>query len=728
MSEERTSTAPDTDATGLPLAIGMLIYAPIALLGNEIGSLFRYPDIGAAVLFVPYAALTTALVVSARRHWVWYILVGSVAHFVAHWPRWSLSWVLIADVANVARALTAALMLRWLFQGRPRLDGIPSLASFVLSAVLVAPAVGATLGATNVVLHGVSPPYWPVWRAWYMSNALTGLTILPAFVLAIEDRARLSRHRPSRRRVAESLALALALALASTVAFLPLTSGRWHLALVLYAPLPVLIWAAMRFGAAGATVALTGVTFAAIWSAGHGAGPFLASSPDENVLVLQLFVLLTAVPVLCIAAVSGARRKVVQLHNALLASLHDRVAILDARGVVLEVNESWRRFAQTPDAVSFRHVGVGDDYLRACGIAAERGDATSARVLAGVTSVLRRERTRFEMEYDDDRNGHRKRYELSVEALERSDGGAVVTRADITARRQAQIEIEEQRRELSHLARVAVLGELSGALAHELNQPLASISSNAEAGRLLLKARPVDLEEVDTIFRDIVVEDQRAAQVIRRLRALLKRGESRLQPTDTAELVNDVLDLAHAELITRRVTATAVVAPNLPLVLADRVQVQQVLLNLILNACEAMSAIPARERRVSLIVNNDARNNVQFSIRDCGTGIAPELIHRLFEPFVTTKPEGLGLGLSISRTIVAAHGGRLWAENNLNGGATVHCLLATAADGTVADLPHRGSADGAPVLTTAPASPQNGCGASVAEALGSTHAPLMAER
>src|SRR5262245_55227432 len=124
MTEDR-STAPDSDARDFPLMLGMLIYLPVSLLGNEIGSLLRYPDVGAAVVFVPYAALTAALVVSARRHWAWYILAGAVTHFVAHWPQWSLSWVLFADVANLARAVTAALLLRWLFKGPPRLDSVP---------------------------------------------------------------------------------------------------------------------------------------------------------------------------------------------------------------------------------------------------------------------------------------------------------------------------------------------------------------------------------------------------------------------------------------------------------------------------------------------------------------------------------------------------------------------------------------------------------------------------
>jgi C4-dicarboxylate-specific signal transduction histidine kinase len=281
------------------------------------------------------------------------------------------------------------------------------------------------------------------------------------------------------------------------------------------------------------------------------------------------------------------------------------------------------------------------------------------------------------MDYSLPESLHGARYAVSVELLARPDGGAVVRRADHTARHRAQIELDEQRRELSHLARVASLGQLSGALAHELNQPLASIGSNAEAARLLVKREHPDLSLLDEIMRDIVDENQRAAQVIRRLRAMLKRGETHLQPLDAGNLIREVLELAHAELITRRVTPMLVVAAGLPLVLGDRIQLQQVLLNLILNACEAMGS--TSKRKLTVTVTRTVNSTTQLSIRDNGTGISPALMGRLFEPFVTTKEEGLGLGLSISRTIVAAHGGRLWAENNPDGGATLHCVLMSAA-------------------------------------------------
>ncbi len=674
-SEARPSADP---GAGLPLASGLALFALVSLLGNELAQGLQYPELGSAVLFIPYAALTAALVYSRRADWLWYILVAVATHVMAHWRGWPISWVLLADVANVVRALVAAVLLRRVFDGPPRLQSIGDLLGFVLAAVVVAPAVGATIGAANVVLHERSATYWLPWQQWFMSNALTGLTVLPVFLGAIEMFLSWDRLRVDRRHVIEGALLGVALGASCVLAFLFPVMSRWGPAFPLYAPLPVLIWAALRFSPAAVSLSLTTVAFAAIWSADRGLGPFHASTPDDRVLLLQLFLLLTVLPILCMAVVSAGRRRALHLFRSLLASLRDQVAVLDAGGYVVHVNDSWRRFVSAAGPEEFGRVGIGEDYLSSCEAAAARGNPTAWRALAGLRSVLSREERHFEMEYEEEGDGRHLWYTLTVEALERADGGAVVMRADVSISRRAQMEAEEQRRELSHLARVAMLGELSGALAHELRQPLASILSNAEAAKLLLRREPLDAAEVGAILQDIVGEDRRAGQVIERLRALLRRGETRLQPVDSAELLHEVLELAGMELRSRRVVATVSVEPDLPTVLADRVQLQQVLLNLVLNGCDAMSSIPQTERRLLLTARRADPGEVHLSIRDAGTGIPAAMVERMFDPFVTTKPQGLGLGLSISRTIISAHGGRLWAENNEGRGATVHCLLAIA--------------------------------------------------
>jgi two-component system, LuxR family, sensor kinase FixL len=655
----------------------LLVFAALSLAGNEIGTALRYPDVGAAVLFPPYAILTAALLVVSRREWVWYILADAIAHFITHWPQWSLTWVLLAGVANAARAIAAAALLHR-FQATPnKLISIQALALFVVSAAAAAPAIGATIGAADVRLHGGAPTYWGPWKAWFVSNALTGLTMLPALGAAFAFLTGQLRAPLGGRRGLEALLLTLAVVMACGFGVIGGLAGE-RLALPVYGSPPVLLWAGLRFGTAGASAALTAFTFAAIWSVDRATGSSTPAQRDAGIFTVQLYVVLTAMPVLCLAAIAAGRRRVVELHGALLASLQDHVAILDAGGAVLEVNDSWRRFADAPHARAFHRVRPGDDFLAACRTSADRGDTIAAAILDGVSSVLRRARRRFDVEYDEARDGRFAAYAMSVEALERPDGGAVVVHADATPRRQAQIEIEEQRRELYHLARVRLLGELSGALAHELNQPLAAILSNAEAARRMLRRDPTNVAFFSDVLQDIVADDKRAAAVLQRLATLLKRGDPRPQPIASKDLLDEVLDLARTELLTRRVEASTAIDPDLPAIYCDRVQLQQVFLNLILNACEAMAVTPSADRRLVLAASAEGAEAVHFSVSDRGRGIAPEIVDRLFEPFVTTKPDGLGLGLSISRTIIASHGGRLWGENNRDGGATFHCVLPVA--------------------------------------------------
>jgi len=233
---------------------------------------------------------------------------------------------------------------------------------------------------------------------------------------------------------------------------------------------------------------------------------------------------------------------------------------------------------------------------------------------------------------------------------------------DITGRKQAEVELAQQRNELSHLSRVTTMSELSSSLAHELNQPLAIILTNSQAAQRLLAQEPPDVAETRDILADIVSEDERAGEVIRRLRALLKPGQTQRLPLSVNEIIEDVLRIARSDLIGRGVTVHTVLAESAPQVSGDRIQLQQVLLNLILNASDAMAGNPAAQRR--LAVTTAHRDGlVRISVSDNGSGLPAEP-ERIFQPFYTTKKDGLGLGLAICRSIVTAHQGRLWAEAN----------------------------------------------------------------
>jgi two-component system sensor kinase FixL len=252
---------------------------------------------------------------------------------------------------------------------------------------------------------------------------------------------------------------------------------------------------------------------------------------------------------------------------------------------------------------------------------------------------------------------------------------------DVTEQRRREQELRRQREQLTHLMRVVVLGELAGALAHELNQPLAAILTNAQAGRRFLNREPADLGEVREILDDIVDEDKRAGDVIRRLRALFMKGEPVLQPLDLNELVRDALTLTRSLLDERKVNLALALAAPLPLVHGDRVQLQQVLLNLIVNASDAMGEAPPAGRRLAVATSTDPRGSVQLAVTDSGPGIPVEAIDKVFDSFFTTKACGLGFGLSISRTIIVAHGGHIEAANNPGGGATFRITLPANAGG-----------------------------------------------
>ena len=244
---------------------------------------------------------------------------------------------------------------------------------------------------------------------------------------------------------------------------------------------------------------------------------------------------------------------------------------------------------------------------------------------------------------------------------------------DVTARRQAEAEAKRRQNEVAHLARVTMLGELSGSLAHELNQPLTAILSNAQAAQRFLDEG--NLEEIREILADIVEEDRHAGEVIRRLRLLLRKGEVQLEALELASLVDDVVKLMRSDLVAQGVRMTIEIPDGLPNVRGDRVQVQQVLVNLVTNGCDAMAARENGERSLTLAVGPDGPAAVRISVTDAGCGLPAGEIERVFEPFVTTKSQGMGLGLTVCRTIVTAHGGRLWATNNAGPGATFQFTL-----------------------------------------------------
>jgi C4-dicarboxylate-specific signal transduction histidine kinase len=246
---------------------------------------------------------------------------------------------------------------------------------------------------------------------------------------------------------------------------------------------------------------------------------------------------------------------------------------------------------------------------------------------------------------------------------------------DAASERRRERELRIQREQLIHLARVGLLGELSAALVHELNQPLAAILTNAQAGRRSLEGPPRSQAALGDILDDIVEASQRAISIILRMRALFLRRDTQRQPIDLNAVARDAVALARSTLAEHGVRLALALDPRLSPLPADAVQLQQVLLNLILNACDAMDANPPGARRLLVATMAGPGQQACLTVTDNGAGIASGLLERIFDSFFTTKPQGLGVGLSVSREIVAAHGGRIEAANRLEGGAVFRITL-----------------------------------------------------
>ena len=303
-------------------------------------------------------------------------------------------------------------------------------------------------------------------------------------------------------------------------------------------------------------------------------------------------------------------------------------------------------------------------------------------VHAAVESILRDKRDEFAAEYRTSRHGADRWFEVRVRRLAHLGGGAAIMHLDVTARRQAEAAAQLNLGQIAHLDRVAAMGHLASSIAHELNQPLTGILANAQAAKLLLSDPEFNLEELRACLADIVSDDKRATEVIRRMRKMLTKTESVRMPIALNDLTANTIRLVASEALRHAVTIEFLPADALPVVYGDTVQIQQVILNLLTNAINAAAQRDAATPKVTVWTAPAAGPYVELGVHDSGKGIAEADLARIFEPFFTTKPDGLGMGLTISHAIVESHGGRMVVENNPAGGAIFRVHLRTDQVGT----------------------------------------------
>jgi PAS domain S-box-containing protein len=359
------------------------------------------------------------------------------------------------------------------------------------------------------------------------------------------------------------------------------------------------------------------------------------------------------------------------LRSAIFGSLHGRVAAIATTGDIIAVNEAWtaavKEFGADPGKAA-----VGANYLDVCRKALD--DATARRALDAIEDALAGRTEHASLEYPCHGPGEERWFEMVVEPLRRPEGGAIVSHIDVTARRRVESEARAQRDALAHALRLTTLGELVASLAHELSQPLTAIITSARAGQRIVRGPDAGFAELDETFDDIANDGKRAVAVIRRLRALFRKDAAERKPIQVNEVVREVVALLGNDAMRRRVAIDLALAESLPPVAGDWIQLQQVVLNLLVNAMDAMVAVDT-PRTVTIATALPEPTMIELTVRDRGLGVDASQLGAMFDAFVTTKPEGLGMGLPISRSIVLAHGGRIWATPNPDRGLTLHVTL-----------------------------------------------------
>jgi signal transduction histidine kinase/ABC-type uncharacterized transport system substrate-binding protein len=352
--------------------------------------------------------------------------------------------------------------------------------------------------------------------------------------------------------------------------------------------------------------------------------------------------------------------------STLFASIHGQVAVLDQEGRIVAVNEAWDA-ALAP---------VGANYVERCGAGLVRQEAEARAAVAGLRAVLDGAAPRHALEYTVGPPEGPRWIEMLVEPLRREAGGAVVTLGDVTDRKRAESEARRLREDLAHVTRVSTLGELAASLAHELNQPLTAILSNVQTAQILLRRAAPDLDEIREILADVADDDKRAGEVIVRLKSLFRKGPIQRTRLDVNELIREVLRLLQNDAMLRGASLRNDLLATPPTVEGDRIQLQQVFLNLMVNGLEAMRDQPAGRSILTIRSGLDA-GVMWIEVADTGRGIVEADRERLFEPFHTTKATGMGMGLTIARSIVEAHGGKLSLASDPGAGAVFRVTIPT---------------------------------------------------
>jgi PAS domain S-box-containing protein len=654
---------------GIDFAVRGLAVCFAYYFGSLLGYALIVPSSYVSIVWPPSTILLVALLLSHWRQWPWLLLIVFPVHALAQ-AQAGVTFLVAAlyYVFDCALLLLTAAALRRFGLGDLALADLRRVLRFIVLTT-IAVAVGSLVWSPLILLLWIGGDLWHGWSLVFLSNLLPFLIATPALVTGLSRGAEIGR-KASARQYTEFALLTSGLLLCGILVFGLAPRAVSHLPALFYAPLPFLLWSAVRFGPAGLSLSFTIFALMAMFNAVAGEGPFVTQSAGESVLRLQIFLLALYVPLLVLASVVEERRAKEQALRASEARY---------RAVVEDQTELICRFL--PDGT---YTFVNDAYCRYFQRSREdllgrtfwtfippEGHQDAREFLASITRAQPLASREHEVLTPD---GELRWQQWRDRGFFDGEGRIIEYQAvgrDITERKHA----EEAMQSLAHAGRLALVGELTGSIAHEINQPLGAILCNAKAAELLLQSESPSLEEVRKILADIRNDDLRAGEVIQRIRTLLRKRELEMLPLDLNEIAGEVVRLGAGDARRRNVALETDFAGDLGAIRGDRIQLQQVLLNLILNGLDAMEDTPVPERRIVVRTHGDGDRWVKMSVSDGGHGIPPDRLPRIFESFYTTKEHGMGLGLAIARSIIEVHGGRVWASNNLGGGATFTVAL-----------------------------------------------------
>jgi len=624
-----------------------------------------------AVLWPPNVLLFVAFLLTPPRLWpliIFFALLTQLA--VAATMDIPLGRSLGMFTGNLSQPIIAATILRRLGHREEMLGTLKGVTAFVLVAVLGAPAIASVISAATLGATGWVSDVWMHWRIRFVTNVLSTIVLAPPLLTFLGWRA---WPRPIGPPVAEFLVLLTSLTaserLVSTLAT-PITSSP-----LLFAPLPFLLWAAVRFGQAGLGIVLCFTTLFRYFADSHP-GQLLATPPDA-IVATQLTLIAMSLPLIVLSALLAERRS----SEHALRTGHTRYGLATMAGSVgvwdwnlatnaVYVDPSLKSFLGFADHEIGNHL---DDWK------SRMHPDDWERMLVSAQAHIDGRVPAFELSLRMLHRDSSIRWFLARGAVVEREAGRptriVGTSTDVTAQKDAEQALEDAKAELARLTRLSDMGGLTAAIAHEVNQPLCAIVTNASAALRWLGSDRPDVAEVREALTDVVCDGKRASELIRRTRGLFERGELERRPIDLNNIVHSALALTRSSLEAGHVVVRTGLDPTLPLVRADQVQLQQVFCNLIINATEAMTRVTGRELTLQILTCHQEGSGIHATVVDSGEGFNGDDPERVFRPLVTARPEGMGIGLSMSRIIVEMHGGRLWATPNDGPGATFHIML-----------------------------------------------------